>query len=76
MWKEENNSLTKTFKFSDFSESIAFVVKVALIAEKLDHHPKIIIDYNKVIVTTTTHSANHTITAKDIQLSAAINTIT
>jgi len=39
-WKEENNSLKRSFKFKDFVEAWAFMTQVALIAEKMDHHPE------------------------------------
>lgn len=39
-WKEENNSLTRNFKFNDFVEAWSFMSKVALIAEKINHHPE------------------------------------
>ncbi|MBC7391018.1 MAG: 4a-hydroxytetrahydrobiopterin dehydratase, partial [Opitutaceae bacterium] len=39
MWLEQNNTLNKTFKFKNFSEAFAFMSRVALLAEKHDHHP-------------------------------------
>jgi 4a-hydroxytetrahydrobiopterin dehydratase len=48
MWQEENNQLTRTFVFRDFSEAFAFMTRVALIAEKMDHHPEWTNTYNKV----------------------------
>jgi len=48
MWQEINNSLYKKFEFKDFSEAFAFMTRVALAAEKIDHHPKWTNEYNKV----------------------------
>ncbi len=39
-WKEENNALHRSFAFKDFSEAFAFMTRVALLAEKHDHHPE------------------------------------
>ncbi|MFN5813374.1 MAG: 4a-hydroxytetrahydrobiopterin dehydratase, partial [Bacteroidota bacterium] len=39
MWKEENNSLYKKFQFKDFKDAFAFLTKVAMAAEQVDHHP-------------------------------------
>ncbi|RYZ49224.1 MAG: pterin-4-alpha-carbinolamine dehydratase [Chitinophagaceae bacterium] len=40
MWTEVNNSLHRKFEFKDFSEAFAFMTRVAMIAEKMDHHPR------------------------------------
>jgi 4a-hydroxytetrahydrobiopterin dehydratase len=67
-WRREENFLRKTFLFKDFSSATAFFLRVAIISEKLDHHPDILIhSYNKVTISTTTHSENK-ITFKDIEL--------
>ena len=54
-WIEEKDKLKKNFLFDDFDTSIEFVNKVALISNKLNHHPTIKINYNKVEIKTTTH---------------------
>ena len=72
-WKEENNSLQKDFTFKDFSEAFAFMTRVALLAEKADHHPEWSNVWNKVSITLCTHSAGHTITQKDIDMAKAID---
>jgi 4a-hydroxytetrahydrobiopterin dehydratase len=41
MWQETNNALYRKFEFKDFSEAFAFMTRVAFIAEKMDHHPKL-----------------------------------
>jgi len=73
MWKEENNTLTKTFKFKDFKEAFGFMTKVALVAEKMDHHPNWSNVYNKVEIQLTTHDARNTVTDKDRKLAEAID---
>jgi len=75
MWKEENNSLTRTFTFKDFSEAFAFMTRVALIAEKMDHHPNWTNVYNKVEMTLNTHTAGDKVTAKDHKLAAEIDKV-
>lgn len=72
-WKEENNSLTKSFKFKNFIEAWSFMTKVALIAEKMNHHPEWSNVYNSVTITLTTHDKGNTITAKDRELAAKID---
>ena len=73
MWIEQNNSLKQTFKFENFSEAFAFMTRVALIAEKMDHHPNWKNVYNTVEIELSTHDAANTVTDKDRKLAAAIN---
>ncbi|GAB3898506.1 hypothetical protein GCM10028803_18040 [Larkinella knui] len=73
MWQEENNQLTRIFVFRDFSEAFAFMTRVALIAEKMDHHPEWTNTYNKVTFRLSTHDAGNTVTDKDRQLAEAID---
>ncbi|MBC7922777.1 MAG: 4a-hydroxytetrahydrobiopterin dehydratase [Ferruginibacter sp.] len=73
MWKEEDNKLKRTFEFGDFSEAFGFMTRVALIAEKMDHHPWWSNVYNKVSLELTTHDAGNTVTARDRKLAAAID---
>ena len=72
-WKEENNTLTNSFEFKDFSEAFAFMTRVALIAEKMNHHPEWTNVYNKVSFKLSTHDAGDTVTDKDRKLAAAID---
>lgn len=74
MWKEEDNKLYRKFKFSDFSEAFAFMCRVALQAEKMDHHPLWTNVYNQVEIWLSTHDAGDTITEKDRKLAKAIDT--
>jgi len=71
-WKEEDGCLKKTFVFKDFIESLSFVVKVGMVAEKMGHHPDITINYNKVSLSLTTHDAGG-ITEKDYKLAKLID---
>ena len=73
MWKEENNSLTREFKFKDFQEAFAFMTRVALIAEKMDHHPNWSNVYNTVSIKLSTHDAGNKVTDLDRKLAKAID---
>jgi len=73
MWKEEDNKLYKKFEFKDFSEAFAFMTRVALAAEKMDHHPLWTNVYNKVEIWLNTHDAGDVVTDKDRKLSAIID---
>lgn len=73
MWKEENNQLKRSFKFKDFKEAFAFMTKVALAAEKMDHHPNWSNAYNTVEIALCTHDAGNTVTDRDRKLAAEID---
>lgn len=73
MWKEENNKLKRTFEFNNFIEAFGFMSKVALVAEKMNHHPEWTNVYNKVSITLSTHDAGNTVTSKDEKLAAEID---
>ena len=73
MWKEENNSLCATFTFKDFNEAFSFMTRVALVAEKLDHHPTWTNTWNKVEIKLSTHDAGNIVTDKDRILAAVID---
>ena len=75
MWKEENDQLYKKFEFKDFSEAFAFMTRVALAAEKMDHHPLWTNVYNKVEIWLSTHSAGDVVTDKDKKLAKRIDEI-
>jgi 4a-hydroxytetrahydrobiopterin dehydratase len=75
MWKEENNTLHREFEFKNFSEAFAFMTRVALIAEKMDHHPSWSNIYNKVSISLSTHDAGDVVTGKDHDLAAAIDKV-
>ena len=73
MWTETDNQLVRDFTFANFSEAFAFMTRVALLAEKADHHPWWSNVYNKVTIKLTTHDAGNTITDKDRKLAKAID---
>ncbi|MFN6373788.1 MAG: 4a-hydroxytetrahydrobiopterin dehydratase [Chitinophagia bacterium] len=73
MWKEENNKLYRSFDFTDFNAAFAFMTRVAMIAEKMDHHPTWTNTWNKVEIWLSTHDAGNVVTEKDRKLAAAID---
>ncbi|SFN89405.1 4a-hydroxytetrahydrobiopterin dehydratase [Chitinophaga sp. YR627] len=73
MWEEKKNQLYRSFEFKDFKEAFAFMTKVALIAEKMDHHPYWTNVYNKVEIYLNTHDAGDVITDKDRKMAKAID---
>ena len=75
MWEEKNNELIKKFEFNNFIEAFSFMTKVAIIAEKADHHPWWSNVYNKVEIRLTTHDAGNTITEKDRELASKIDSL-
>ena len=66
---------SRTFEFTNFIEAFGFMSKVALVAEKMDHHPNWSNVYNSVVIELTTHSAGNTVTDKDRKLAQAIDSI-
>ena len=75
MWQEQNNSLHKKFEFKNFSEAFAFMTRVALTAEKMDHHPTWTNVYNKVEIWLNTHDAGDVVTEKDKNLAKKIDSL-
>ncbi|HHP7242185.1 MAG TPA: 4a-hydroxytetrahydrobiopterin dehydratase [Cyclobacteriaceae bacterium] len=75
MWKEENNKLTRKFEFKDFSEAFGFMTRVAIAAEKMDHHPSWHNVYNQVTIELSTHDAGDVVTEKDHKLAKAIDSL-
>jgi 4a-hydroxytetrahydrobiopterin dehydratase len=75
MWTEENNTLYKKFVFKNFSEAFAFMTRVAIEAEKMDHHPRWTNVWNTVEVWLNTHSAGNVVTDKDRTLASKIDAL-
>jgi 4a-hydroxytetrahydrobiopterin dehydratase len=73
-WSLENNSLNREFKFKSFVEAFSFMTAIALVAEKLDHHPDWSNSYNKVSISLTNHEAKG-ITQLDFDLAKTIDSI-
>lgn len=71
-WRRDGNRIRRTLEFSSFAAAIAFVDRVAGLAEEADHHPDIDIRYRRVELTLSTHSAGG-LTAKDMDLAGAID---
>lgn len=71
---EGRDAIRKVFQFKDFNEAFAFMSRVALMAEKMDHHPEWFNVYNKVDVTLATHVADG-VTMRDIKLAHFLNEI-
>lgn len=73
-WKQaaDRQSIAKSFTFADFNEAWGFMTRVALAAEKADHHPEWSNVYNKVEITLSTHDAGG-VTEKDIELATFID---
>jgi 4a-hydroxytetrahydrobiopterin dehydratase len=75
-WSElaGREAITRTFAFKDFNEAFGFMTRVALVAEKSDHHPEWRNVYKTVEVVLATHDANG-VTSRDIKLAEAMNAI-
>jgi 4a-hydroxytetrahydrobiopterin dehydratase len=73
-WSLEGDSIIKVFQFANFKESIKFLNKLEEVCEKNNHHPDIIISYNIVKLTLTTHSERQ-LTKLDFELAREIDKI-
>lgn len=71
-WEQNSGKLIKTFQFKDFKEALKFINKVGKIAESMNHHPKIINIYNRVVLELWTHDQNAT-SELDFQLAEEID---
>jgi len=73
-WKRTGDEIRRTFVHKDFARAMGFVQSVALLAEKMNHHPDIDIRWNKVLLVLSTHSAGG-LTEKDFTLAKEINAL-
>lgn len=73
-WKVINDKLNRAFEFDNFIDAFAFMTKVAIVAEKMDHHPELFNVYNRVVIDLTTHDAGG-IGALDIELAQKIDAL-
>ncbi len=71
-WQQDSGAITKVFQFGNFLEAIAFVSKIATLAEAANHHPDITINYNKVTLGLVSHDSGG-VTQRDIGMARAIN---
>ena len=69
---EDRDAIRKSFHFSNFSEAWGFLSRIALVAEKMDHHPEIFNVYNRVEIILSTHDAEG-VSEKDVHLAQAID---
>jgi len=73
MWTESDQKLKKSFQFADFSEAFAFMTRVALLAEQMNHHPTWTNTWNRVDIELTSHDAGNTVTDRDRKMASAID---
>lgn len=71
---EGRDALTKTFQFADFNQAFGFMTRVALLAEKMDHHPEWFNVHNRVEVTMATHDADG-VTELDVRMAGFMNKV-
>lgn len=71
---EGRDAIAKSFRFADFGEAFAFMTRVALLAEEMDHHPEWFNVYNRVDVLLSTHDAGG-LSERDVVLARAIDTV-
>lgn len=73
-WILNEDKIEKQFQFKDFSEALAFIVRIGVLAEKQNHHPELYNVYNKVTIALTTHDVNG-LSDKDFLLANSIDAI-
>ena len=71
-WTRDGDAIRRTFELGSFAEAIAFVSRVAALAEAADHHPDILVQYRKVTLTLSTHDASG-LTSLDFDLAGRID---
>ena len=74
-WREKDGTLTKTYSFATYLQGINFTIRIAEIAEFLNHHPDILITYRKVTIYSSTHEAGGIVTKKDQELATKFDEI-
>ncbi len=74
-WTEQDGALVRDLRFTDFTEAFAFMTRVALIAERMGHHPEWTNVYDRVHIRLSTHDAGGRVTEKDQALARAINAL-
>ena len=73
-WILNEDKIEKQFQFKDFSEALAFIVRIGVLAEKQNHHPELFNVYNKVTIAVTTHDVSG-LSDKDFLLATSIDKI-
>lgn len=75
MWEQKDNQLYRKFIFNNFIDAFAFMTKVAILAEKVNHHPTWINTWNTVEIRLSTHEAGNIVTEKDYDLAKEIDNL-
>ena len=73
-WTNRGDSIERVFQFGNFVEAMDFVIKIAAAAEAANHHPDILINYNKVTLTLVSHDSGG-VTQRDIRMAGKINEV-
>jgi 4a-hydroxytetrahydrobiopterin dehydratase len=73
-WDGSDRYIFREFEFKDFLTAMGFLNGVGEIANRMDHHPKMTIDFNRVLVGTSTHDVGR-VTHKDLELASAANAL-
>ena len=73
---EGESLIERDFEFADFREAFAFLVRVAFVAESMDHHPEIANVYNHVSLALSTHDAGNRVTETDLAFASHVNELT
>ena len=70
--RDDGLAITRTLRFADFAQAFGFMARVAIVAEKADHHPEWFNVYNRVEITLTTHDAGG-LSVRDVELARQID---
>ena len=73
-WQEDEEGLSRKFKFDDYRDAADFVYEIVLLAEETDHHPKIVWDYLSVQIITKSHDVD-SVTDRDRKMASAIDSL-
>jgi 4a-hydroxytetrahydrobiopterin dehydratase len=73
-WTREGDAIRRVYERPSFADAIAFVNRVAILAEAADHHPDILVEYRRVTLTLSTHDAGG-LTHKDLELARRIDAV-
>ena len=75
-WARDGDAIAKTFRFADFREAVAFIVRVAFVCEAHDHHPELTNVYDRVTLAFNTHDAGGKVTEMDLLLAREVEALT
>ena len=73
-WQEDEEGLSREFKFDDYRDAADFVYEIVLLAEEMDHHPKIVWDHLSVQIITKSHDVD-SVTDRDRKMASAIDSL-